>query len=92
MNVLTLVDIDQGLGGMDWAVDGRALGKWAARPGCGAVCVRITIDDETVTWSDSCQENGYEEADEPDPDFVDVPVIRFRATDYVTTVRQALSR
>jgi|EndMetStandDraft_2_1072991.scaffolds.fasta_scaffold2403404_1 hypothetical protein len=39
-----------------------------------------------------CQENGDEEADEPAPDLVDVPVIRFRATDYVTTVRRALSR
>jgi hypothetical protein len=54
--------------------------------------VRVTVDGETVTWSDFCRENDYEVFSEPDPDFVDVPVIRFRGTDYVTTVRRALTR
>jgi hypothetical protein len=60
--------------------------------GCGALCVRMTMDGDTVTWSDFCLENDHEPFDEPDPDFVEVPVIRFGATDYVMTVRRALSR
>jgi hypothetical protein len=41
MNVLTLIGVDQGLGGMDWAVDGRALGKWAARDGVLGPCLLL---------------------------------------------------
>ncbi len=39
MNVLTLIGVDQGLGGMDWAVDGPCAGEWAARDGGLGPCL-----------------------------------------------------
>lgn len=59
---------------------------------CGVLAVRVAEAAEVVTWSDFAWDNGLAENSGPDPDFAEVPVIRFDRTAYTHTIRQALSR
>lgn len=60
--------------------------------GCGVLAVRVTVADDVVTWTDFAWEDGLPENSGPDPDFADVPVVRFDRAAYTRTIRQALTR
>lgn len=59
--------------------------------GCGAFCVRVTLDGDSIMWSDFAWQNDRDAHIAQDEDFADVPMLRFDRA-YLRLIQQAITK